>query len=530
METCHVGLEAALPVVSKKSTPIEVPDPTFKVCDEDDELLLRDEDDDDDEDDDVEIIQEDDLNNNESNDSDSPCDPNDHNIKEVEVEDLLLESGGESPLSTPNSTPGSSLQTHQETHVSADLRPQGATNLNLAQCFQWRRLASANNSFRLLREKLRRPLSARESQSSPAATDGPGAIPRARGSILCSSYAGGHGVMEDNACYLNGQRRRTSVDACGILKVKGMVTAGVSVSPPCVSTVASTGVPPSVPRNRSSFFTSLRLSRKSVSFCQRDNIMVYDAMETCVEDDGPQEPTEELDGCSTRDPDRLETGSPLPELSGKSLVPTFVFPGKRPNYAEVFAKQVLVLESLDITEDFCLMGNIRVNMTKLKAINREQDSLSKSVTIKQRASVFALYTFDHWATYKDTKAMVVRALPHPSLGKFETQAMRFYIDCDEIEVGQTVEFAVLCTDKRYTVKHGSRFTRRQRAALLSSSSGSGGSQSKDLTTVIRKYRDDNDGLFYQAKCTKKLNQWAEKAAKELKNFTPIIKYNNKNYA
>ena len=48
-----------------------------------------------------------------------------------------------------------------------------------------------------------------------------------------------------------------------------------------------------------------------------------------------------------------------------------------------------------------------------------------------------------------------------------------------------------------------------------------------VTTVVRKYRDDNEGQFYSCKCTRQLNAWAEKAARELKNVTPIIKYNKK---
>ena len=70
----------------------------------------------------------------------------------------------------------------------------------------------------------------------------------------------------------------------------------------------------------------------------------------------------------------------LPELRGKSLIPTFGFNCKKPNYAQIFEENVLILESLNITEDFCLMGNIRVNMTKLRAINREQEAVASTTT------------------------------------------------------------------------------------------------------------------------------------------------------
>ena len=100
--------------------------------------------------------------------------------------------------------------------------------------------------------------------------------------------------------------------------------------------------------------------------------------------------------------------------------------------------------------------------------------------------------------------------------KFKHQSdCRFYIDCDDMEVGDTVEFAVVCSDKRQTVKAGTKVTKKLRTGI---------GHNDKLTTVIRKYRDDNEGQFYQAKCTRQLNAWAERAARELKNVTPIIKY------
>ena len=56
-------------------------------------------------------------------------------------------------------------------------------------------------------------------------------------------------------------------------------------------------------------------------------------------------------------------------VSDKSLVPLFVFNGKKPNYAQIFKKSTILLESLDISEeDMCLMGNVRVNFTKLQQV------------------------------------------------------------------------------------------------------------------------------------------------------------------
>ena len=55
------------------------------------------------------------------------------------------------------------------------------------------------------------------------------------------------------------------------------------------------------------------------------------------------------------------------EPNDKNLVPCFVFPGKKPNYSSQFEKTVMILESVDISnEDMCLMGNVRVNFAKLQ--------------------------------------------------------------------------------------------------------------------------------------------------------------------
>ena len=90
--------------------------------------------------------------------------------------------------------------------------------------------------------------------------------------------------------------------------------------------------------------------------------------------------------------------------------------------------------------------------------------------------------------------MIVKAQTHPVLSHFVTRAMRFYIDCDDLLEGQEVKFSVHC----YASTNNKPF-------LLDS--------------------DDNEGKFYQVNCTPKLNVWAARAAQELKNFAPIVKYN-----
>ena len=73
-------------------------------------------------------------------------------------------------------------------------------------------------------------------------------------------------------------------------------------------------------------------------------------------------------------------------------------------------------------------------------------------------------------------------------------AMRFYIDCDDLNVGDVLKFSIHC----YASTNNKPF-------LLDT--------------------DDNDNKYYQVNCTPKLNVWAAKAAQELKNFAPIVKYN-----
>ena len=90
--------------------------------------------------------------------------------------------------------------------------------------------------------------------------------------------------------------------------------------------------------------------------------------------------------------------------------------------------------------------------------------------------------------------MIVKAQSHPALSHFVTKAMRFYIDCDDLTVGDVLKFSLHC----YASQNNKQY-------FLDS--------------------DDNEGLCYQVNCTPKLNPWAAKAAQELKNYAPIVKYN-----
>lgn len=114
-------------------------------------------------------------------------------------------------------------------------------------------------------------------------------------------------------------------------------------------------------------------------------------------------------------------------------MPCFVFPGERPNYVTDFKNTSLLLESLD-NEDMCLIGTIRVNMDRLQTV----------VGSRKRVNVATQYTTDEWTTFKQTKAMMVKAQSHPDLLHLSTKAMRFYIDCDEFEIGDILKFSVIC--------------------------------------------------------------------------------------
>ena len=90
-------------------------------------------------------------------------------------------------------------------------------------------------------------------------------------------------------------------------------------------------------------------------------------------------------------------GSPTDDANeehNKNLVPCFVFPGKKPNYASQFESTVMILESVDVSnEDMCLMGNVRVNFANLQ----------KAASGRKRVSIIAKYTLDNWNTVKEAK-------------------------------------------------------------------------------------------------------------------------------
>ena len=53
----------------------------------------------------------------------------------------------------------------------------------------------------------------------------------------------------------------------------------------------------------------------------------------------------------------------------------------------------------------------------------------------------------------------------------QVNQISLYIDCDDMEVGDTVEFAVVCSDRRQTVKAGTKVTKKLRTGVGNSDKG-----------------------------------------------------------
>ena len=404
-----------------------------------------------------------------TNDLDDELDPEDPDVSHSPDEYANI-NGINIPLAKPpqhtDQHVGSSPSTPTGTY--SHLR-RGSMKLVFPKLFHWRKLTD-NKRLIDARNKIQR-LSIRSATSTNVVGELNTTYSEHYGSPTNTRLCPATLTLNEN--YLGD--KRLSVDSVGILKNKVESESKKQQQ-----------------QSRAKAFKTLGLSRKAVSFSQRDNqVQYYDRCpdEFSTEQIGASDSADNPDGgpnmmSSDNDdpqkPSEAQTPQGMPQLSGKSLVPVFVFPGKRPTYAEDFKDHVIMLESLEITEDFCLMGNIRVNMTRLRSLNQQQENKSKSVTVKQRASVYALFTFDSWKNCKETKAMVVNAVKHPALKKFDTHAMRFWIDCDEMEIGDTVEFTIWCADKRTTVKQGTKVTKRHRSAVTTE-------DNKDLTTVINKY-------------------------------------------
>ena len=102
---------------------------------------------------------------------------------------------------------------------------------------------------------------------------------------------------------------------------------------------------------------------------------------------------------------------------------------------------------------------------------------------------------DNWETRSDSLAFLVRTksrIPH-KIDDLETSSFRFVIDCSNLEIGQSLEFTLWCLDK---------------------------------TTKRVTFEDDNSKRLYRVTCgPANLNPWAARAAKQLSNFAPVMRFN-----
>ncbi len=182
----------------------------------------------------------------------------------------------------------------------------------------------------------------------------------------------------------------------------------------------------------------------------------------------------------------------------KSLVPTFVFPAKRRGFDEAFRAAHLMLEALAISEDFVVTGTIRVNESSLQGDGED----NRAGEDEEQAAEFAagvVHTTDGWQTSIKSEAEPTDSSDRPALVDLRCRSFKFSVDCSTLDVGGALEFYVFCGKKK-----------------------------EDCDNPPDEHVDDNAKQYYKVSCTKRLNEWAAMAAKELKNYAPTVKY-NKNY-
>ncbi|CAB4060995.1 unnamed protein product [Lepeophtheirus salmonis] len=219
--------------------------------------------------------------------------------------------------------------------------------------------------------------------------------------------------------------------------------------------------------------------RKSVSFCETESVKVFSIKSiiyplNILPNNRKMKRDDESENFDESDEDQIKE----PDQCRKQLIPTFVFPNKKPDFPSYVRKKVLVLEALDIQQNGCT----------------DEDGISVIGIIRLTLSM----TGKTKMTSKSFKVPSAYIRRHPSLDDVNSVFMRFCIDCDELDVGTTLSMSLWCADK------------------IASKS------------TIR-FEDNNEGSYYKLKCTSKLNQWAAEAAKQLKNYAPIVRYNTKFY-
>lgn len=201
--------------------------------------------------------------------------------------------------------------------------------------------------------------------------------------------------------------------------------------------------------------------------------------------------------------------------TNKILVPTFVSPVKKPTFGSELRKKVILLEDIYIQDGLTVVGDVRINVSLLKALQTGEQvwSVVAFVPIKflsaaiicflflqrkmgQKITVQAVYSTDKWETRSESVGLLVRArkLPHKLDDAISTSCFRFVIDCTDMDIGETLEFTLWCMDK----------------------------ESKVVT-----FEDDNGKRLYSISCVPaaKKNPWAAKAVRQLSAFAPVVKFN-----
>ena len=153
-----------------------------------------------------------------------------------------------------------------------------------------------------------------------------------------------------------------------------------------------------------------------------------------------------------------------------------------------------------LIESPCILGTAVVNVGLLRSRQTREQRKNG-----QKLGINVVFTADEWRTKNRTPALLSgrelryrhATLKEEDLNSLELHWVRFKIDADDLEVGESLRFGLECVDKS------------NNGVLID--------------------EDDNDGLFYVVSCSPKLSPWAEYAAKELNNTAPTVKFNKNFY-
>jgi len=100
--------------------------------------------------------------------------------------------------------------------------------------------------------------------------------------------------------------------------------------------------------------------------------------------------------------------------------------------------------------------------------------------------------YEYWVHCTITLSDKIATVFWWCIRKFYLLIYRFYIDCDELETGETLEFWLWCCDKFFPVSQSRNSRSRNQKSHL---------KSIDVTSkpIIKKYKDENEGQVIQNK-------------------------------